>query len=76
MISKHHFEPFEALIHIAKGELPNTENCEISLDIRFKAIKELCSYLYPKRKAVEIVKEEKGQTIEEIISNIKQQDLK
>lgn len=45
-------DPFEALLQLAKS----TE-----LDIRLSALKEICQYLYPKRKALEMsTSEDKG----------------
>lgn len=43
---KHKINPFEAMIKLAL----TTDKDEL----RFNALKELCQYLYPKRKAVEV----------------------
>ena len=43
---KHNIHPFEAMVKLA---LTTDKD-----DLRFNALKELCQYLYPKRKAVEV----------------------
>lgn len=47
MCEKRGIEPFEALIEIAKTALDD--------GLKFKAVSELCSYVYPKPKAVSVV---------------------
>ncbi len=49
-------DPFEILLRVAKGDwrgLGYKENV-ISLETRLKAASEACTYLFPKRKAIQI----------------------
>lgn len=41
------FNPFKALLNTARDELTTP-------DLRLNALKEVCSYLYPKKKAIEV----------------------
>jgi hypothetical protein len=45
--------PFEILILFAKGDTETLKVSEISPDLRLRAAKDACDYLFPKRKAVE-----------------------
>jgi hypothetical protein len=45
--------PFEVLILFAKGDIEALGVSEISPDLRLRAAKDACDYLFPKRKAVE-----------------------
>lgn len=45
--------PFEVLIMFAKGDAEALRISEISAELRLRAAKDACDYLFPKRKAIE-----------------------
>lgn len=45
--------PFEVLILFAKGDAETLKVSEISPDLRLRAAKDACDYLFPKRKSIE-----------------------
>lgn len=45
--------PFEVLILFAKGDTESLKIEEISPELRLRAAKDACDYLFPKRKAIE-----------------------
>ncbi len=63
-------DPFELLLSFAQGDNQRLNIEEIPLELRFKAIKEVCSYLYPKRKSVEVITtdENKVQSYEDYLA--------
>lgn len=65
-------DPFEMLLLFAEGNCEKLKCNDISADLRFKALKEVCSYLYPKRKSIELVntQENKVESYEEFISRV------
>ncbi|MDA8791913.1 hypothetical protein N9N67_01635 [Bacteriovoracaceae bacterium] len=63
------YNPFETLLHIANGKEEATNGKEISLEVQFKALKEVCTYLYPKRKQISV--EYSKDSIEDVILKAK-----
>lgn len=63
------FDPFEALLLFAQGNKEQLELEDIPAELRFKAIKEVCSFLYPKRKSIEVlnVQERQVESIEDFL---------
>ena len=73
-------DPFRALVRFARGpedfdELPIDKKMAVTMK-QFEALKEICSYLYPKRKAVEhsgeINNPYMGKSIEELQKLVKE----
>lgn len=51
LCNEYKFEPFEILLKIAHGDMTGLETItEIPIDLRFQATKEICKYIYSRKK--------------------------
>ncbi len=65
-------DPFAILLAFAGGDKEILGLDEIQAELRFKAAREVCGYLYPKRKSIEVIShdEKKVENIEEFIARL------